>query len=222
MMPLTANELTLIGYIEERWHATGKFPRAEVLKERFDIDVKELLAEKETFRLALVNRGIKYPNYDLIDLQLDGLTNEQVAAIITMVNFDDKRPRATKLKEMGISVVKWNGWMKERAFVDYLQDLSSRHFQDALDKAHEGLMRSVERGDTNAIKLYMELTGRHTPGGVGSGATAENVKIILQRVVEVIQRHVKDPETLRAIGIDFEKVMNGEKLDERKVIDARL
>jgi hypothetical protein len=222
MIPLTANELTLIGYIEQRWHATGKFPRAEVLKEKFDTDIKALLADKETFRLALVNRGIKYPNYDLIDLQLDGLSNEQVAAIITMVNWDDKRPRATKLKEMGITVVKWNGWMKEAAFVAYLQDLSSRHFQDALDKAQEGLMRSVERGDTNAIKLYMELTGRYSPGSAGQGATADNVRVILQRVVEVIQRHVKDPEILKLIGLDFEKVMNGEKLEERKVIDARL
>lgn len=220
LQPLTAHELTLIGYIEQRWHAKGKFPRAEEIKEKFDVDVKELLAEKETFRVALVNRGIKYPNYDLIDMQLDGLTNEQVAAIITMVNFDDKRPRATKLKEMGISTVKWNGWMREPAFINYLHDLSTKNFQNALDKAQEGLMRSVERGDTNAIKLFMELTGRVQP--VGHGATAENVRVILQKVVEVIQRHVKDPETLKLIGIDFEKVMNGEKLDERKVIDARL
>lgn len=220
MQPLNQDELSLISWIEQKWHATGKFPRADLIQEKFGLDVKDLVREHEVFKRALINRGIRYPNYDLGDIDLGGLTNEQVAAIITVLNLEDRRPRATKFKEMGISVAQWNGWMKEPEFVAYLHDLSSKNFANALDKAHEGLIKTVERGDVNGIKFFMELTGRWAPTGTGgtTGQTAENVKILLQRLIEVIQIHVKDPQVLRAIGEDFEKVMNGQAIETRRII----
>lgn len=220
MIPLTSDELTLIGYIEQQWHSTGKFPRAELLLEKFGLDVKDLIREHEVFKRALINRGIKFPNYDLADFELDGITNEQVAAIITILNFEDRRPRSTKLKEMGITTTQWNGWMKQPEFVAYLHDLSTKNFASALDKAHEGLLKNVERGDVNGIKLYLELTGKYTPGSGPGGATGENVRILLQRLIEVIQIHVKDPLILRAIGEDFEKVMSGQPVETRKQINV--
>lgn len=213
---LTTNELTLISYIEQKWHQDGKFPNPEIIENKFDVDIRDLILNKAVFKKALDNRGIRYPNYALGDIDLEDLSNEQVSAVITILNLEDKRTRAAKLKDLGLTVQQWNGWMKDPKFVEFLQETSAKNFHAALDKAHEGLTRSIERGDVNGIKLYMELTGRHNT----ATPTMQNVQVLLQRVVEVIQKHVKDPQLLRAIGEDFERVMNGQPVEQRKQIEV--
>lgn len=210
LKPLTTDMLDVIGYIEQHWIRYGKFPPVGSMKSRYPKFNLKTAMKHNTFRLALDNRGITVPlnTYleDLPENDIPDLTNEQVAAITVMVNFHDPRSRTRKLNEMGISPTKWNGWLLNTKFKEFLHDLSARNFQDAVNVAHEGLLKAVDRGDTNAVKLYMEMTGRYTQ----TSGQNQNIRVILARVIESIQRHIRDPEVLRAIANDFEIIMRGE------------
>lgn len=214
MDPLTPIQLEVITYIEQYWYQKESFPSVDGLRGRFPgFNIEENL-KHETFRLALYNRGIEAP----VGLNNEGkfpdeLSTEQLAAINSILNFEDKRSRAAKLKELGINPSQWTGWMKNPVFKNFLQEMSAVNLNDSVHIAHEGLMKSVDKGDTNAIKFYMELTGRHTQGDVNQ----QNIKVVLARVIESIQRHVQDPHLLRAIAADFEVIMSGGVVDTNSV-----
>lgn len=203
--------LQVIGWIEQYWLTRGKFPPVGRIKETYPrFNLKNAL-KHNTFRLALDNRGITIPPDTLLEGEIErvaDLTNEQIAAISVYVNFADPRSRTRKLSEMGIPPSKWNGWLQNKNFTDFLHELSTRNFTNSLSVAQEGLLKAVDRGDTNAVKLYMEMTGRYT---ANSGQN-QNVRVIVARVVESIQKHVKDPNVLRAIANDFEVIMRGETI----------
>ncbi len=196
----------MIAKIEQYWHKNEVFPPSDFFQyEEFDI-VDNL--KHETFHLALMKRGIKVPI--IVDrsssaVMPDGLTAEQVAAITTVINFEDRRPRSVKLREMGITTTQWGGWLKDAEFKEFLHQMTTTHLQDVLHVANEGLLHAVERGDTNAIKFYYELTGRHTQ----ESGSMHNLKVVLAKVIESIQRNVKDPAVLRAISADFELILAG-------------
>lgn len=195
----------MINKIEEFWHRHEVFPDGNFFK-RADFDIAENL-KHETFHLALVKRGIKVPVVAdrSVEVMPDGLTPEQVAAITTVVNFEDRRPRSVKLREMGISPTQWGGWLKQKDFKDFLHQMTTTHLQDVLHVANEGLLSAVDRGDTNAIKFYYEVTGRHTQ----ESGSMQNLKVVVAKLIESVQRNVKDPDVLRAISTDFEIILSG-------------
>lgn len=182
--------------IEQDWHRYREFR----IPNGFDIE--EAYAN-ESFRYGLKVRGITPP----VGLRAGGpvgLTEEQTAAILTVLNWEDKRSRARKLQELGIKTATWNGWMKQPEFRDYVLQLTNSQIHDALPVAHESLLKAMQDGKTEAIKFYMELTGRDTNN------TLENVKLIITRLIESIQRNVKDPAVLERIQQDFEMILKGE------------
>lgn len=196
---LSPVEIRAVNWIEEYWLRKESFPPVDALKKFFpDFELNESL-KNETFLSSLEQRGIRLPSAD------DKLTNEQLAAIAVMANFRDQRSSTAKLRSIGVSWTKWQGWMKDKHFKEFLQDLSAANFQDSLDVAQAGLLKGVEKGDVNATKFYLEITGRYTPQDQGT----MNVKVVLAKIFEVIQIHVKDPNVLRNIATEFEVVMAG-------------
>lgn len=211
LKPLTPEMLEVIAYIEHHWYKHEQFPPVGFIKKHFaEFNLDAALAH-ETFVLALVNRGITVPKVGKDTIPID-LTPEQIAAILTVLDFDDRRSRTAKLKALDIPPTKWAGWLKDKNFTNFLQQISTTRFQDSVHVAHEGLFKAMDRGDTNAIKFYMEATGRYT----ANTATSQNIRLILARVVESIQRHIKDPAVLRAISNDFDEIMRGGTTEEVK------
>lgn len=182
--------------IEQYWLKHGKWPKI-IRTEGFDL---EEALQKESFIRGLFNRGITPPANT--SGQLDEI---QMAAILRVVDIHDRRSIPAKLKSIGISSQTWQGWMKDKNFRDFLHNLSTQNFEDALHIAQEGLLASVERGDVSAIKYWHELTGRAVSPEV------QNARVLISRIVQVIQTHVKDEATLMAISKDFERVMRGEQ-----------
>jgi len=206
--PLNVLDLKVINWIEYFWHKYSKFPLPKdwmaFIKnkdELADYSLEEAL-QNATFRLSLKERGVQSPASMVAGW---GLTTEQVAAIVTVTNFEDTRPRHVKLRELGISAAKWGGWMKNDMFVDFLQEMTSSTLKNSLHVANEGLMKAMDRGDVHAIKFFYEITDRHG----GSADAVRNVRMLLARVFEAIQMHVADPDKLSAIGRDFEIIMSG-------------
>jgi hypothetical protein len=208
---LTPDELDFINYCEQRWNLASKFPAMETLRKRFpSLSIDESL-DDEFIILALSNRGIKVPS---VDSRTDELSSEQVAAVALILDYGDKRSHNTKLRSLGISPVKWQGWLKNDVFKNYLHSLSAKGLDDALHVAHTGLLNATERGDVNAIKYYMELTGRFS----GESGQVQNFKVMVQRIIETIQRHVKDPDTIRLIASDFDVILKGGVPDTNPIL----
>jgi hypothetical protein len=198
-MPLTISQLKVVNWIEEWWLRKHEFPPVDSLVSFFpDFNLDEALGN-EVFLSSLDNRGIRLPRADSV------LTNEQLAGIALISNFRDPRSPTAKLRSIGISWTKWNGWMRDRHFKEYLQDLAAINFSDSLDVVQTGMLKAAEKGNVEAAKFYLELTGRYTP----KTQEVANVRVILSRILEVIQIHVKDKDTLRSIASDFEKVLSG-------------
>lgn len=198
--PMTHAEKDALHYIEQIWQYKKDWPKIDILERRFAPFKLSQALQKASFVNGLLNRGIELPSVDH-----EYLSQEQVAAVSSILNWDDKRSRAQKLRELGITPTKWSGWLRSKKFREYLHSISADNFQDAVDHAQEGLVRAMDKGNTEAIKYYMEMTGRYT----ASNVEFENLKLVLTRLVEVIQRHVKDPALLSAINADFELVMKG-------------
>lgn len=209
-MALTLDQLKVINWIEEWWLSKHSFPPVEQVKNFFpNFDLDSALSD-ELFHAALNNRGIT----PTLGQQHESLSNEQLAGIAVLSNFRDTRSPTAKLRSIGVTWTQWNGWMRNKYFKNYLQDVCASNFEDSLDVVQRGILTGVEKGNTEAIKFYLEITGRYTP----QSQEVANIKLILARILEVIQIHVKDAETLRAISSDFEKVLQGGSPSEFKEI----
>lgn len=199
IVPLDGIEIDALTYIEEFWHKHGKFPKTIPVP---GFNLKKSL-DKESFIRGLYNRGVRPPN----TVNDANLSNEQLAAILIVVDIHDRRSITAKLKSVGISSQTWQGWLRDKKFKEYLHSLSTKNFEDALHIAQQGLLSSVEKGDVNAIKYWNQLTGREV------NQETHNARVLISHLAQVVQTHVKDPATLMAIAKDFERVMKGEKPD---------
>lgn len=204
-VPMTPSEVLCIVYIEEFWNKHGYFPPFDELKKRGVTD-SNALCKKPAFIKAMTNRGIRLPAS--VEAPVD-LSKEQLAAILTMTDYLDRRNAASKLKLLGITTAQWQGWMRDKSFKDYVHELSANNFVDGVHMAQTGLAKKLEDGDVNAIKYYYEVTGRFSSANNNGSANEQNVRMVITKLVEVLQRKIKDPQLLQEIGIDFEIILNG-------------
>jgi len=199
-LPLRVLDLKVLSWIEQYWYKKDSFPPVGLLRDNWpDFDLKAAL-KNEVFMRSLYNRGISPPQPEDT-----GLDEAQMAAILAISDFRDKRSFQAKLNNMGVSITQWNGWMRETKFRSFFQELCGTNFQDALDVVQRGILGAVEKGNVEASKFYLEITGRYTPQTQELG----NVKLVLSKILEVIRIHVKDDDTLRKIATDFEVVLQG-------------
>lgn len=204
--PLTPVELDVISWIEHFcFNSKGQLPSDDLVKAEFPgFNYKEAKSDP-TFATALINRGITAPTR-----HSSGLSNQQVAAVLTVANFADRRAFTTKLNKLGITAAQWKGWLNNPKFKAFLNEATARDLEDSLNVVHDGLLKASDKGDVNAIKFYMELTGRHKP----ENQTVINLQVYLSRIVESIQRHVSGlpdgQKVISAIAKDFETILKGE------------
>lgn len=200
--PLTSDQLEAVNLIEELWHRYRRLPTEKELAVAYSSPVEDLFSHP-TFRLALEARGVPLPE-SRTDLPT-GLSKQQVAAALKYLDVEDKRSLATKLKEIGVTTGQWYAWMKTKKFQEFVLDNSTRDFEENLHEAQMGLRKAMETGNPAAIKLYYELTKRYNSneGEIG------NLKVVISQIIEAVQRHVTDPETLQLISNDFAAILGG-------------
>ena len=156
--------------------------------------------QSRTVNEALERRGIV-----LADISL--LRPEQLAGANAILDFSDHRSQKTKLNELGISTTQYNGWLKLAAFQRYIKQRAEALLGDVQHEAHAALLKNVQRGDLNSIKLYYELTGRWSSKTVGD----LNVEFILIKIIEAVQKHVKDPVAIQAVAEELNGILTGIK-----------
>jgi hypothetical protein len=183
----------VLPWIETFWHTNKRYPSDTDLITQFGFTLLELekIHASKFFKQSLERRGISHPN------RAHGLTDKQMAAIAVVTNYIDRRPTDAKLAAIGVTAEMYNGWMQDSEFKRQLQSRADEITDNVYPEAQAALARKVSEGEVQAIKFYYELTGRaNTPETI-------NLKLTLLKIQEAIERNVKDPRVLQAIGQDI-------------------
>lgn len=196
---LTPLHRNLLNFIEHYWYQNQCYPSTPALARwAKDTDITFKAMRDLEFELSnyLGQRGITQRD------QTSRLTDIQLASANLILNVMDRRSQLNKLKSLGVTPTQWQGWLKQKAFADYLKNRTGEMFEENLHMAHLGLMKSVEDGNATSLKLFYEMTGVYR-----SDSPVANVQVILAQIIEVIQREVPDAEIQRRIAAGFELVM---------------
>lgn len=71
------------------------------------------------------------------------------------------------LAERGLDAGTFFGWLDDPAFAAYFHKQTRARTDAAVLTAWKALLRGVERGECNAIKLFFELKGKEPAGEAG-------------------------------------------------------
>jgi hypothetical protein len=198
---------SVIDFIEAYHTAMGEFPgRAEIVNtitiaspdETFSAADIDKFLESEDFIKSLDERGIVAPW--VMTTNPVGLTREQLAVAASLNNIKDRRSDSKKLADLGISSRKYAGWIHNKSFANYMKISANNLLENMEGEAHMGLLRSLGNNNTQAQKLYFEMTGRYNPAYESN----VNLQVLMTRFIEIIQKHVHDPEALGRIAVDLQ------------------
>lgn len=191
---LSAKEKELINFYELQWHLRHNVPTVEEVAKQIKQShtaVNYYLQRKQVVQ-ALEDRGIPFRQHTQTEL-----TPTQVAVAITVSNFADDRPVKDKLDQMGVNINTYYAWLNDPQFKNMVQHLSDQNLKNINPIAITELTKKINAGDWNAIKFYLETTG------AVKNNDAPQSEQLLKMIVEIIQRHVKDPEAIVAIAQDL-------------------
>ena len=206
-MAITDEQYEFLNFLEQYWFEYGLIPtgnRAEELGIPKDLYTGSF--RSQDFRDSCRDRGISLKGLEVIG---DGtkaewknymLTEEQLTVANTMLDRTDSRSAKKKLQDLGISTAVYQSYLRDPGFQNYIRTRAENALGDNQHEAHLALIDRVQSGDMSAIKYFNELTGRYVPS---SGDKDVNVTLILMRVLEIIQRHVKDLPTQEIIATEF-------------------
>lgn len=159
-------------------------------------DVMSLLADENTQDLLRM-RGITLPEESVFDPR-------SLAALFAYINPYDTRSLKKKLEDIGVELSEWNGWMRNPAFRGYLMNRTRELFtEDTLAAAQVKISEGVAKGDIRHLKLYFDIKKQEAE----AAHQIQDTGMFLTRVIEVIQKHVRSPELIKAIAKDFEAIV---------------
>lgn len=202
-MALTDNEIKIVTLIDQRFWETGGIISDDKIVEELNIP-KHLVTKawKNTdFRQALIARGV-----DLTPETSKGLLTPTQAILANLLfNVGDKRSVREKCEAVGISSQQYTAWLRQPAFADYLRRRAESAFSATDFQAYQSLSQLVAEKDIQGIKLFFEMRGIYNP----KLQVEVNVEQVVVKVVEIITRHVSDPNVLTAIASEIEQLEMG-------------
>jgi hypothetical protein len=146
------------------------------------------IVDTPEFKFAIKARGVNWENES-------GLTTKQMLALTVVTNPSDRRDLRQKLRSIGATHVEYQAWLREPLFRRKIDELSERMLGDNMANVHQALVNKASGGDTRAIQLYYELTGRHDP----AARQVIEMQNIIRLLLEVITRNVTDAGMLERI-----------------------
>jgi hypothetical protein len=192
-------ERDLIKFYELQWFLRTSVPTVEEVFQHLRKTRPNLKQTSVNYYLsrapvikALKNHGIPFEQHTQ-----DELTQAQQAAAITVMNMMDDRPISEKLDQLGINVNTYYAWLNDPQFKNFLNSLADQNKINVRPAAVAEFTKKINQGDWNAIKFWLETTGELT------NQNAPQSEQLIKVFVEIIQRHVKDPQVMVAIAMDL-------------------
>lgn len=196
---LTELQHTLLRFMEQEYLTSGMIPTKAKTIERGICSAShyDKCLSLPSFRTALLVRGVSLRAFDGTDNGV--LTAEQLRVANIMLDLRDNRSQKNKLKDCNVPTQRYEAWLREPAFQNYLRSRAEAALGDNLHESHLALVERVRSGDISAIKYFNEITGRYVPNATDK----VDVNAILMRVLEIIQKHVRDPLVAGQIADDL-------------------
>ena len=197
------DELDLVFFIERQHSSTGFAPTDAQIRHRFsNVDEETLQSFKRNDLVirSMAARGIPFPDPG------EKFSQRQMAAIGSMLSYVDRRSDEKKLRDIGVTPREWAGWLQDEEFAKYLRDRSEKMAEHSVHEAHMGLIKGMRSGNTASIKLFLEMQGRYDP----ERESQIDVRLLIHKFIEVIQKYVKDPILLHNIARDLSAIASKE------------
>ena len=196
---LTPAEKELIKFYEIEWVLKHTVPTVEEVTAHLRTKRPNIRQTSVNYYLmrqpvvkALDDRGIPWRQHSR-----EELTDQQVAAALTVMNFADERSISDKLDQLGINSSAYYAWLNDPVFKNFVDNLSDQNLVNIRPTAIAEFTKLVNKGDWQAIKYYLDVTGT-----IQNNEQPQSEQL-LRTIVEIIQRHVKDPEIILAIAQDI-------------------
>jgi predicted transcriptional regulator len=192
---LTTKEKELINFYEVQWHLRSRVPTIEEVAKHIkasQVAVNYYLQRRQVIK-GLDNRGIPWRQHTQ-----ENLTATQVAAAVTIMNFADTRSNSEKLDQLGINPSQYYAWLSDPQFKTLIDNLADQNLKNIRPTAIGEFTKLINKGDWQAVKYYLDVTGEFA-----NNSNAPQSEQLLKMIVEIIQKHVKDPEVITAIAQDI-------------------
>lgn len=128
-----------------------------------------------------------------IEVNASATPERQFAFLLCLFNPLDTRSHSRIMSDLGITLSEFYGWQHSESFKALQNRLAADFFGSSGLFIDRELVRRALNGSAPHMRLYYEQKAQQ----------AVNPRIVLQRLVDVIQRHVKDPEVQRAIASEL-------------------
>ena len=220
MPAFTLEDQSFLNFVEQFWLAHERLPSQKETDEAgFKLTQWRRVVSSEDFKEELSLRGI--PRSVLEELQnaipdRKVLTDRQLSFISVYLDYHDKRSQTKKLAEAGISTGEWQQWILDPTFEKVLKQKSNAIVRGAgIAEADNALVQKVRSGDVRAIDYINALTGRFDRSASSTKEAPFDIKAFIVRVMESIQKNVKDPNVIEAIATDLLILANAEGFASR-------
>jgi hypothetical protein len=131
------------------------------------------------------------------------LTGEQMLALSVMTDVSKHMTLERRLRSAGIDWATWQQWKRNPVFRAHHDQLSQQVFESAQSQIDTQVTSGALDGKLDFIKYYNELSGKHDP----ARRAHRDVQTILDGIVEIITRNVKDPKVLSQISAELSAVV---------------
>lgn len=199
----TVDEWNVIYATEQFYKENRYFPGTKVLVELTELtkeNISEILGsslvQKRFEILGIDVNSVPLAKHGELKKNQTRLSDKQLAVAETMLNPMDKRNHTEKLRSLGVPATTYQGWMSNKVFSDYVSKRAEDMFGGSMYLAQEALVRKVMRGDTGAMKLYFEMTGKYK----NQAESNQDFKMLVLRLIEILQKYIKDPQTLQLVA----------------------
>lgn len=206
---LTTAEVRVLNYVEQCYWETGLCPTPERVAEELSIapsSCRKAYAN-ETLRAQLAVRGIDPESLVTVGAvikETKALSAKQIVCANMMLNLVDKRSQREKLAQIQVSAQQFAAWMRQPQFVEFMRKRSEALFSSSDWLAYRSLINNVASGDNKSLELFLRVRGIYRP----EVNINLNIDAVLNQVVEVITRYVKDPLVLQAIAGELESIID--------------
>lgn len=189
-----------VALIEAYYWRTGKVPETDddIFREFTELSDIDSVFENKKAVAYLVEQGVPLVN------KL-GLTVKMMRWIETLCATDNL-PLGMKMKAAKVTPKEHARYMRNPLFCRVLRDETQKILPNNQVNIHNSLASQANKGNVQAIRLLLELTGEYTPRSTSEVGSKHEVKNLMSGVLEILQQHV-DLHTLERVAEDFEYLL---------------